>query len=100
MIYLVTWHSTDGNDATVFDSVIGAKNEYAAKEKLFNKWIEDCPEAEEDGDFGIYYPCDCSEEDSEHCDGHGGAVIRTVDAFRSYDQANAARSRYHCDYTI
>lgn len=97
--YMIVWHETDGNDCTVFDTIVRAKSEENAIKQLFAAWIRNCPNAEVE-DHGLYYPCNCSEEDAEYCEGHGGTFIREVSTFKTRREAEAAKSIYHAEYFV
>lgn len=97
--YLIVWHETDGNDATVYDTVVSAKSKDAAVDKLLDSQMASWPDAESDGDSGLLFACDCP-EDTENCDGHGGTIIREIRSFRSLAQAREAMAFYHREWTV
>ena len=94
--YLVTWHETDGNDATVYDTVVKADSEDAAYEAGSDEAFtySNMIDAEPDGGFGFYFPCDCP-EDTDYCDGHGGIVMRSAERFDTEDEARAEQRATH-----
>lgn len=99
--YLVTWHETDGNDCTVYDSVIEAATEEKALSILaFNLECamndNKTPYSEDGSEFGYYF--DCSDDCDEECDGHGGICLRTVEVYATDKEAHAARSPWHTEY--
>ena len=95
--YLVTWHETDGNDATVYDTVVEAATEDAAYEAGSNEayTYSNVINMESDGDFGFYFPCDCPEDVEWDCPGHGGIVMRSAERFDTEDEARAEQRATH-----
>lgn len=99
--YLVTWHETDGNDATVYDSIIEAPSEEGALSILSFNVERDMnetktPYSDDGSEFGYYF--ECSEDCPEDCEGHGGIVLRTVEAFETEQEARDAHPKYHILY--
>lgn len=107
--YLVTWHETDGNDCTVFDTIVQAENTEAAQNMVADA-IEDMltkngQPFEGDGDWGVCFNCteDCGAtvEDRElECQGHGGTSLRDVEAFATEADARGALATYHTEWVI
>ena len=100
MYYLVTFDETDGNDCTVYDTIIEAPSQKAALNTL-SKHIEADLKGEwtDDGsEFGYYF--DCNSDCPEDCEGHGGIGLREVEAHATEKDAQAARAPYHVEYTI
>jgi hypothetical protein len=101
--FLVTFHETDGNDTTVYDSVVEAETEDAAFGKVADSIAADLDKAgtaySEDGDCGFYF--DCTEEcnGAEDCS-HGGIVMRSAEEFASLPEAIKAQEAiyYHSRY--
>lgn len=94
--YLITWHETDGNDCTVFDTYVAADTEDGALGVLDNALHAACPEAEEGFDYlDMMFPCSCGEADAEFCEGHGGTVLRKIVEYASEQEARTARPFYH-----
>lgn len=103
MFYLITWHESDGNDCTVFDTVIGAASQEEALTALataVEKALTDSEtEFEEDGsEFGYYFHC--TKECPEECDGHGGIALRTVEEYPTLAEARANMAQWHSEYVI
>lgn len=99
--WLITWHETDGNDCTVFDTYIAAESEDAALGILSDALAAACPDADKGCDFVDFtFPCDCDEKNAEHCDGHGGTALREVVEYASEKEARAARPFYHSRYEV
>lgn len=102
--YLVTFHETDGNDATVFDAIVEAADEQGAFCKVSDAIEADLTERgtsfETDGDCGVYFQCeeDCPEE----CDGHGGIAMRTAEPFETLEAAEKAQKAayFHSRYEV
>ena len=102
MYYRITWHETDGNDCTVYETIVQASTEDSALEHLHTYLQQQCPEAEDGGgDFlDFYFPCDCdtnSDAYPDMCDGHGGTSLREVEAFTD-DPGKG--SIWHVEYSI
>jgi len=101
--YLVTFHETDGNDCTVYDCIVEATNESSALEdvaKSIEAVLTDNKTAFEDDGSELGYYFNCSEDCSEHCEGHGGIALRTVEAYPTEHDAENARSKYHTLWTV
>lgn len=99
--WLITWHETDGNDCTVFDTYVAAETEESALDVLSDALATACPSAQEGCDFVDFtFSCDCGEENAEHCDGHGGTALREIREFPSMQAACDARPFYHSCYEI
>lgn len=97
--WLITWHETDGNDCTVFDTYAAAETEESALGVLSDALAKACPDAEEGGDFvDFYFPC--TDECALDCDGHGGIALREIREFPSMQAACDARSFFHSTYEI
>lgn len=105
MFYLIVWQESDGNDCTVYDSIVEETSEDAALSTLADA-IEETLTAnetgfQEDGNhLGYYFDCDCPEEYQDHCDGHGGISLRTVESYTAIKDANGARSKWHTLYEV
>lgn len=101
--FLITWHESDGNDCTVYDTVVNARTEDDALstlgDALERQMRANGQDYEEDGNH-LGYLFGCSEDCPEDCDGHGGTSLRTVEVYTSELQAQAARSRYHSNWSI
>lgn len=96
--YLIVWHETDGNDCTVFDTPLVATNDDEALKTLYASWEEHYGADIEDAGcdpMGADFPCDCTGEHAEFCEGHGGLQVREVLYCGSYEDAWQARSAYH-----
>ena len=115
--FLVTWHETDSNDVTVYDTIVeidpcrDADVDHTGCESLTcetckdaafgvvcnaiaKRLDEDGKPYSEDGGFGFYF--DCSEDCAEECEGHGGIVMRDAEGFDSLDAAEREQSaRYY-----
>jgi hypothetical protein len=101
MFYLIVWHATDGNDCTVFDTIVEAETEDKALHLLCDKILDDAPEGTEcDNEFELacFFPCDCG-PDAE-CDGHGGTYIRYIIEFDTLREAEDNKTCYHTPYYI
>lgn len=120
--YLVTFHETDGNDCTVYDTIVQVKDctwdEQSGKpcerckdeafgivcDAIAKRLDEDGRAYSEDGSFGFYFDCDsdgpyaCTDE----CDGHGGIVMRDAEGFRTEAEAEAEQKAayYHSRFYI
>lgn len=103
--FLITWHESDGNDCTVYDSVVSADSEELALTVLAlaveadldagagpDSYAPDCSE------FG--YDFLCSADCPEDCEGHGGIVLREVTEYPSRDAAIADRNSWHCHFDV
>lgn len=96
--YLIEWQESDGNDCTVFDTVLCADSEESALnilgDAMERQAKENSTELESDGNhLGYYFPC--SDDCSEGCEGHGGTSLRSVETFATEADARAAHSFYH-----
>jgi len=95
--YLITWHESDGNDCTVYDSIIEAESEEKALDTLHdqrNEKLKGRGEYEDDGNhLGFYFNCleDCPEE----CEGHGGTVHRETREYQTLEEAESNLASYH-----
>ena len=100
--YLITWHETDGNDCTVFDTIVEAVDESAALAKLAAAVERELmgPYTDDGSEFGYYFECpdDCG--GGESCEGHGGIVLRGVDAYPTEAEAIANLAGYHVRYHV
>ena len=110
--FLIELRDSDGNDCTVYDVLIEAKDDEEAY-AILDKYIEEeYPGDESDGSFGTFHPCVCecehgtkSEPLCEECSedrecSHGGLLYgetgyQGFEAFDTYEQAYEARARYH-----
>lgn len=101
--HLITWHESDGNDCTVYDSVVEAADQDQALDTLAGsleaRMRENGTAWQEDGNVLGYY-FDCSEDCSEDCEGHGGTSLREVQTFATEAEAEAQRSRWHSEWVI
>lgn len=104
MFYVITFHETDGNDATVYESVIEAASESHALDILSSS-VEFTLEQNgtafvpDGSEFGYYFTCpeDCEfAEDGEACGAHGGGIVlRDVEGFDTEREADEALRPYH-----
>lgn len=101
--YLITWDESDGNDCTVFDTIVQAESKDAALDLLGDaieaRLTKNGTSWEDDGNQ-IGYMFNCAEDCPEDCDGHGGTSLREVEEYATETEANAARSKYHTEYVI
>lgn len=101
--YLITWHESDGNDCTVYDTLVEASSEDEALTLLGTaleaKLTENGTDFSEDGNQ-LGYTYDCAEDCAEFCDGHGGTSLRTVERHNSELAARSAMSFYHSEWSI
>ena len=103
--FSVTFHETDGNDCTVYDTVVEAETEDEAfgkvADSLEKTLTADGRGFEDDGDCGFYFDCDCEipegDENTWECS-HGGIVMREAERFEGEEGAEAAHLFYHCRY--
>jgi hypothetical protein len=120
--YLVTFHETDGNDVTVFDTIVeidpcrDADVDHTGCESLTCDTCKDAAfgvvynaiakrlkvdgiEASED-DFGFYFECDdlCADD----CQGHGGITMRDAEIFETEEDAIKAQQAitYHSRFYV
>lgn len=121
--YVAEVRDSDGNDCTVFDAVIAARDREHAVERLWDHLESRYPDDESDGGYGSYHPCSCAEwckqdggstndcaahtpdgdpdadcKTAEGCDGHGGITTPEPDQYQEFEteaEARAAMSRYH-----
>jgi hypothetical protein len=108
--YLVTFHETDGDATTVYDTIVKAEDEDSAQGKVADAIAkvldEDGQPYLEDGDFGFYFECDHDggEDGSDYdaCEGHGGIVMRDAEAFETLEDARAEQTKryYHARFTV
>lgn len=101
--FCIVWHESDGNDCTVYDTVVEAPTEDEAL-NLLSDALEKQMDAngtsyQEDGNHLGYY-FDCAEDCPEDCDGHGGTSLREVTTHTTEYDAMKARSRWHHEWTI
>jgi len=101
--YLIVWHESDGNDCTVYDTIVMAESEEAALnllgDALERQMAANGTSWQDDGNqLGYYF--DCTEACEEACEGHGGTSLRTVEEYATEEEARNARSRYHSEWTI
>jgi hypothetical protein len=100
--FLVTFHETDGNDTTVYDSIVAAEDEDGAFGKVADEIAKrldtDGRPYSEDGGFGFYFECDhlcatCERDGacSYDCQGHGGIVMREAEGFETEAEAEKAQ---------
>jgi len=104
MYYTIVWHESDGNDCTVYDTIV-ERNDKEGAELALDATLEkhlkgNDQSAESDGNLlGFYFDCDCEENpdaDPETCDGHGGTCHReTMGPFPTYRDAEKACSNFH-----
>jgi hypothetical protein len=101
--YLITWHESDGNDCTVYDSIVSAATEDDALtilgDALEAQLTANGTEFQEDGNHIGYY-FSCSDDCTEDCEGHGGTSLRSVEVFDTEDVARANMARYHTEWTV
>ena len=102
MYYLITWHETDGNDCTVYDSIVAAGDESAALGTLAAAVERELtgPYSDDGSEFGYYFECPDDCDGGEFCEGHGGIALRTVDAYPTLAEAQNNRSRWHLQYHV
>jgi hypothetical protein len=97
--WLVTWHESDGNDCTVYGTVVQAADADAAEcavgAAIEAQLTKDGVPFEPDGNaLGVYFAC--SEDCPEDCEGHGGTASREVEGpFQDEASAREARPFYH-----
>ena len=102
--YLVTFHETDENDTTVYDCVVNAEDENGAFGKVADEIAKrldtDGRPYSEDGGFGFWFDCTC--DDADYCDGHGGIVMRTAEPFEAEEDAIKEQQAivYHVHMTV
>src|SRR3990172_342019 len=96
-VYLVTFHESDGNDCTVFDSIIAAESEDAAfnilHDAIEKTLKENKTSFEEDGNI-VSFVFNCEDDCGEECQGHGGISLREVEAFDTEAEAEPAPPTY------
>lgn len=101
--YLITWHESDGNDCTVFDTVVHATDKDAAlttlSDAIEKSLDENGTEYENGGDWLDYY-FSCSEDCDQDCEGHGGIVLREVEEYPSEADARSNMARYHSEWSL
>lgn len=101
--FLIVWHETDGNDCTVYDTVVEAATEDEALGKLgdaLEKQMDaNGTEYQEDGNHLGYY-FGCSDDCADDCDGHGGTSLREVTAYPTEDDARKDCSKWHSEWSI
>lgn len=105
MFHLIVWDESDGNDCTVFDTVVEAPTADDACSQLADAlekaMTENGTGYQEDGNMlGYYFDCDCDEANADTCDGHGGISLRTVESYTTEDDARAAMSKWHREYSV
>lgn len=103
MFYLITWHESDGNDCTVYDTVVQAETEDSALSLLADamekRMDENGTSYEEDGNHLGYY-FNCSDDCHEDCEEHGGTSLREVNSYETEDSARSAMSKWHSEWSI
>lgn len=102
--FLIVWHESDGNDCTVFDTIVKASSEQAALNRLAKSLLH-CYSLNKDALYDsseliIDFPCDCPESEYDACEGHGGTALRSIEAYTHADDAEAACAVYHTRYTV
>lgn len=101
--YLYVWHESDGNDCTVYDTVVLAESEDSANDiisaAIERTMTENGTSFEDDGNLLGYY-FNCSEDCSEDCEGHGGTSLREVTQYATEDEARKQMSRWHTEYSV
>lgn len=102
--YLITWDESDGNDCTVFDTIVQAESRELAlgllSDSIEKTLTNSGTSYESDGnELGYYFNCadDCPEDCEE---AHGGINLRTVETYSTEEEAYAARSRWHSEWVI
>jgi hypothetical protein len=90
----------------VTDHIVQAKSCEVAVDRLMQTFekraVERGIELESDGSYGYFYGCDCDipEEEADYWEcSHGGITVQEPDeiqAFATYEEAEAARATYHC----
>ena len=103
--FTITWHESDGNDCTVYDTVVEAPDEDTALSLLGNametRMTANGTGFQKDGNhLGYYFDCDCDEDYADTCEGHGGTSLREVTAHVTEDSARQAMSRWHSEWSI
>jgi hypothetical protein len=103
MFYLIVWHESDGNDCTVYDTVVEAPTEDEALSLLGDaleaRMTANGTDFQEDGNHIGYY-FNCSEDCPEDCEGHGGTSLRTVESYTTEVDARAMCSRWHSEWSM
>jgi hypothetical protein len=126
--FLVTFHETDSNDVTVYDTIVeidpcrDADVDHTGCESLTcvtckdaafgvvcnaiaKRLNEDGRPYSEDGNFGFYFDCDCEipEDEAEtwECP-HGGIVMRDAEGYATREDADKAQGAmfYHSRFTV
>lgn len=103
--YIVEIRESDGNDCTVYDCIVEAESHDDALNKIYEHFDARAEREgwESDGGEGWYFPCDCDDDNSDACEGHGGILIGEPEEFASYDDAMGSHTKesyYHTLYTI
>jgi hypothetical protein len=112
--YFFEVRDSDGNDCTVFDALVTARDREQASAKLWEYLHAEYPGTEDDGGYGTFHPCDCVCEDHgreiAYCDecqegwecSHGGLLTNEdcdgpygVQEYATVEEAMGARARYH-----
>lgn len=103
MWYLIVWHESDGNDCTVYDSIVQAPTEDEALtvlgEALEAQMRANGTSFFEDGNHLGYY-FNCADNCPEDCEGHGGTSLRTVESYTTEVDAKASRSKWHSKWEL
>jgi hypothetical protein len=101
--YLIVWDESDGNDCTVYETIILAESEDDAtgklSEALETAMRENGTSWQEDGNVLGYY-FECTDDCPEDCDGHGGTTLREVTAYATEDEARQQMSKWHSEYSV
>ena len=101
--YLITWDESDGNDCTVYDTVITADSEDAALSTLSDaleaQMIANGTEWQDGGNY-LDYMFNCAADCEEDCEGHGGTNLREVQCFATEEDARNAMSRWHREWSV
>jgi hypothetical protein len=110
--YLITWHESDGNDCTVYETIVEAVSEenalsvlaYQVEKMLNAKGVE---YSDDGSEFGYYFECpdDCESLadafDFEECGIHsGGIALRDVQKFNTVPEARADMCNYHTERSV
>jgi hypothetical protein len=123
--YLVTFHETDGNDTTVYDTIVkvpdqaecdrATNGDVGGEEIAYDKvataiertLTEKGIAFTEDVDGGVYFECmhrcaTCDRDGacSYDCQGHGGTVMRSAEAFETLEDARKEQAEryYHARF--
>jgi hypothetical protein len=103
MWYLITWHETDGNDCTVYDTVVQADcadDALTALDAAIEQQLTEQGNPYSSGGNLVDFYFDCDEDCPEDCEGHGGIALRTIESYPTEAEARKQVSKWHLVYTV